>query len=65
MTRRWQIERVAKGVTDRRVARRVVIAFDDETFATIRQRAIAAETSFAEQVRLLVEWGLETEKRTS
>lgn len=64
MTRRWQAERVGKGIADRRAALRIVVCFDDETFETIRQRAMAAETSFAEQVRLLVEWGLETEKRT-
>lgn len=39
---------------------RVVCAFDEETFTEIRQRAIADETSFAEQVRRLVEWGLES-----
>jgi hypothetical protein len=58
------MERVGKGINDRSAARRIVICFDDETFETIRQRAIGAETSFAEQVRLLVEWGLETENRT-
>lgn len=39
-------------------SRRIVVAFDEETFAAIRNRALAEETSFAEQVRLLVEWGL-------
>ncbi len=39
--------------------RRIVIVFPDEMFLRIRDRAIKAETSFAEQVRLLVEWGLE------
>ena len=33
--------------------------FDPQTFAEIRARAVRAQTSFAEQVRLLVEWGLE------
>ena len=39
-------------------ARRIVVQFDDETFEQIRRRAVKAKTSFAEQVRLLVEWGL-------
>jgi hypothetical protein len=36
-----------------------VIGFDHETFATVRALAVKNGTSFAEQVRLLVEWGLE------
>lgn len=36
-----------------------VCSFDHETFATVRALAIKNGTSFAEQVRLLVEWGLE------
>lgn len=36
-----------------------VCYFDDETADAIRARAIAKQTSFGEQVRLLVEWGLE------
>jgi hypothetical protein len=39
---------------------RIIIGFDPETFVQVRQRAKAAGTSFAEQVRLLVEFGLET-----
>ena len=39
---------------------RIVIVFPDEMFQRIRERAVKAKTSFAEQVRLLVEWGLET-----
>lgn len=39
--------------------RRVVVGFDQETFQVIRDRAVKENTSFAEQVRLLVEWGLE------
>lgn len=38
---------------------RIVCAFDEETFAQIRGRAVKEQTSFAEQVRQLVEWGLE------
>jgi hypothetical protein len=39
----------------------IVVSFDPETFAEIRGRAIQQQTSFAEQIRLLVEWGLEAE----
>src|SRR5690242_16629082 len=39
---------------------RIIIGFDPETFVQVRRRAKAAGTSFAEQVRLLVEFGLET-----
>ncbi len=42
--------------------RRIMVAFDEETFAIIRDRAVRSKTSFAEQVRLLTEWGLETEE---
>jgi hypothetical protein len=43
--------------------RRIVVSFDDETFEEIRQLAVAADISFAEQVRLLVEVGLEGDFR--
>jgi hypothetical protein len=36
-----------------------VILLDPETFSTIRSRALKHGTSFAEQVRLLIEVGLE------
>lgn len=42
-----------------RTQQRCVVGFDPETFQVIRDRAIREKTSFAEQVRLLVEWGLE------
>ena len=45
----------------KRHQRRIVIGFDDETFSQIRRRAERERTSFAEQARLLIEWGLETE----
>lgn len=40
---------------------KVVCAFDPETFQEIRQAAVKNQTSVAEQVRKLVEWGLEAE----
>lgn len=40
--------------------KRVVVSLDDETFDEVRGRAVIGETSFVEQVRLLVELGLET-----
>jgi hypothetical protein len=42
--------------------RRIIIDFDLETFANLRGRAKKQSTSFQEQVRLLVELGLETER---
>lgn len=38
--------------------RRIIVAFDEEMFATLRDRALKQQTSFAEQVRILVERGL-------
>ena len=43
----------------------VVVRLDDETFHEVRDRAVTLGTSFAEQVRLLVEWGLETAREES
>lgn len=39
--------------------RRIVVSFDEETFGEVRGLALKAGTSFAEQARLLVEFGLE------
>ncbi len=38
------------------------IAFDAETFERMRAMAVAANVSFAEQVRTIVEWGLDSAK---
>jgi hypothetical protein len=56
---------VARGTRDKRHPGYVstVVRLDEETFAAIRQRAIAQRTSFGEQVRTLLEWGLETERQ--
>jgi hypothetical protein len=43
--------------------KRIVVAFDDETFEQVRKRAARSKTSFAAEVRLLVEFGLETSSR--
>lgn len=51
----------AKGVL-RAGHRRLVVAFDDEQFDRLRQRAQRENTSVAEQVRLLVEWGFEADE---
>lgn len=42
--------------------RKSVVLFDHETHETIRALAIKNGTGFSEQVRLLVEWGLEQGK---
>lgn len=39
--------------------RRIVISFDSETFEAIRSKADTEKTSFAEQVRTFVTWGME------
>lgn len=43
--------------------RRIVVSFDEETFWQVRGLAVKAGTSFAEQARLLVEFGLEAVER--
>lgn len=55
---------VARGSKDARFPglTSVVIRLDDETFAEVRALAIKNGTSFGEQVRTLVEWGLEAGK---
>jgi acyl-CoA-binding protein len=50
---------IGSGHADKPGLLRIVCAFDEETFAQIRGRAVKEQTSFAEQVRRLVEWGLE------
>ena len=39
--------------------RRIITAFDEDTFEEIRALAVRHNSSFAEQARILVEWGLE------
>lgn len=43
--------------------RRLVIDFDDEMFAALRSRAVRERTSVGEQVRTMVEWGLESAEK--
>ncbi len=50
----------AKGV-QRGSWRQLVVKIDSDTFEEIRARAERENTSMAEQVRLLIEWGLEAE----
>ncbi len=45
----------------KRHQRRIVIGFDEDTFEQVRRRAATEKTSFAEQARLLIEWGLEAD----
>lgn len=42
----------------------LICLFDPETFAAVRARAVAAGSSVADQIRLLVEWGLEAETKS-
>lgn len=41
---------------------RVIVAFDDDTFAEINEGARANDCSFSAQARMLIEVGLETLK---
>lgn len=55
---------VAKGT---RIARhpgkvRLIVDVDEETFAHLRHRALLSGTSMAEQIRTVIEWGLDSEK---
>ena len=42
---------------------RVIVSFDDDTFAEINEGAKASDCSFSSQVRMLIEVGLETLKQ--
>lgn len=44
--------------------RMISASFDTETFQEIRQRALDQGTSLSEQIRILVEWGLEANDDT-
>lgn len=52
---------VARGVVDPRKPgyRAIIVRVEDELFALVRDRAVKHGTSFGEQVRILLEWGLE------
>lgn len=51
-----------RGVVRAGNMRRIVVLFPPDTFYLIRSRAIKENTSFAEQVRILTEWGLEADE---
>lgn len=51
---------VANGTRYANGKRSANIFFDEETFLTLRTRAQCEGTSFSEQVRTLIEWGLES-----
>lgn len=56
-----QFHRASPGVGTKKGAgyRKISIAFSDGDFEAIRKLAARQRQSFAEQVRTLVEWGLE------
>lgn len=49
----------ARGFSRNGETRRIVITLDNETFEQVAARAKRARSSFAEEARLLIEWGLE------
>jgi hypothetical protein len=55
----------AKGWRHKNGALGMMTYYDDETFAQIEARAAKHNTSFGEQVRLLVEWGLQTAEESN
>lgn len=57
--RKARTQPIGEGFSQATGLLRIVCSFDEETFQQIRARAVKQETSFAEQVRQLVEWGLE------
>lgn len=50
---------IAKGMVSRGGMIAVVVRLDPETFEQVRARAVDEKTSFAEQARTLIEWGLD------
>jgi hypothetical protein len=59
--RRWR--KPACGYELGSTSRRVAATFDDETFRDVRNRALEDGVSVAEQIRQLVEWGLEATRK--
>lgn len=53
----------ARGSTRHHVkdCRRLVVSFDEETFAEMRRRALASDRPMSKVIRELVEWGLMAE----
>ena len=51
----------ARGVEIAGGRRQVVVKMDTSQFEEVRDRALREGTSLAEQIRLLIEWGLESE----
>ncbi len=61
---RVQARNVARGNSyGARQLRQVSVQIDEGTLEQVRARAMAEGTSLSEQVRLLVEWGLEVDEK--
>lgn len=65
--RTTQTRPVAQGVVDPRRPdyKQIVVRMDHETFDDLRARAIRERTSLSEQVRTMIEWGLESAREGS
>lgn len=63
--RHTQKRPVARGVRKGDGTIAVVVHLPDDTFNEVRERAIAEGTSWGEQARTLIEWGLETDAEMS
>jgi len=58
-----RVRQPAQGYDHRSPAvKRVATSYDSETFEEVRKLALQQKTSFAEQIRQLVEYGLEVLK---
>ncbi len=52
----------ARGTPSRPGYLRLIVDLEEQTFAELRRRAVAEKTSVAEQIRTVIEWGLESAK---
>jgi hypothetical protein len=52
------IKEPGRGSAHRGQYRRIVVAFDEETFAEVRELALADGQSMAAKIRELIEWGM-------
>lgn len=54
----------ARGVSRSDGTRQVVVRMYEDQFEEIRNRAVVEQTSLAEQIRNLLEWGLEAAEQS-
>ena len=57
--RKWPSEKVGEGTVKGQM-RRFHVGLDPDTYEYLRYRAMKAGRSFSEEVRLVIEWGLDS-----